>query len=65
MFIFLLIHLLSMFALRPLKILYPKVAPILSEYFELGQFEVDMFYFGLTALYYYSVYQLISNFFGH
>lgn len=54
-----------MFALIPLKKLYPKVALILSEILELGQFEVNMFYFGLTALYYYSVYQWASNFLGH
>lgn len=65
MFIFLLIHLISMFALIPLKKLYPKVTPILSEFLELGQFEVNMYYFGLTALYYYGVYQLASNFLGH
>ncbi|PGR36749.1 hypothetical protein COC47_20050 [Bacillus cereus] len=65
MFVFLLIHLISLFSLIPLKKLYSKVTPILSELLEIGEFEMNMYYFGLVSLYYYGVYQLISNFLGH
>lgn len=65
MFIFLLIHLISLIALIPLKVLYPKVTPALTEILKIELFEANMLYFGMVALYYYEIYQFASNFLGH
>ncbi|KPV55434.1 hypothetical protein QJ48_33215 [Paenibacillus sp. A3] len=65
MFIFLMIHVISLLFLYPLKKLYPKVIPLLRNALGLEAFEVNMYFFAMVGLYYYWVYQTASKLLGH
>jgi len=65
MFIFLVIHLISMLLLYPIRKLYPKVFPLLRNALGLDAFEVNLYFFAMAALYYYWVYQTASKLLGH